>query len=85
MQSSEVMRLSDNILLAIFEASSASFLRKTNGFCGLSREVFLRKGAYFANFLWAEDYFIYLLTEDKYDLFVNFLDKGLCFPRMVLG
>nr|WIL03870.1 hypothetical protein Cplu_217 [Cedratvirus plubellavi] len=70
------MQLSDNVLLAIFEAGSGRFLRRTNGFCKLSRAIFLKRGAYFTSSRWTEDYFIYLLTEDKYDLFVRFVDEG---------
>ncbi|SHO33277.1 Hypothetical protein BQ3484_209 [Cedratvirus A11] len=70
------MQLSDNVLLAILEAGSSSFLRRINGFCKLSRMLFLKKGAYFTSFLYSDDYFIYLLGEDKYELFVNFMDKG---------
>lgn len=70
------MQLSDNVLLAILEACSLSVLRRANGFCRLSREVFLNKGGYFSSFLYSEDYFIYLLKEEKYDLFMYFLNKG---------
>ena len=75
------MQLSDNVFLAIFEVCSSSVLRKVNGFCKLSREVFLKKGAYFTSFLYSEDYFGYLLKEDKYDLFVYFVDRGYLYVK----
>ncbi|QIN54378.1 hypothetical protein [Cedratvirus kamchatka] len=70
------MQLSDNVLLAILEESPFSSSRKVNGLCKLFRTVFLQKGAYFASFLWTDEYFIYLLAKDNYDLFVHFVDKG---------
>lgn len=68
------MQLSDIVLTLILEKSS--FLRRVNGFCKIARTIFLQRGAYFTSSCWAEDYFIYLLSQDKYEIFVDFVDKG---------
>lgn len=70
------MQLVNNILLVIFEESSSSFLRRVNGFCRMSRLAFLKRGSYLSHFLWTDDYFLYLLKEGKYDLFIRFMDEG---------